>query len=681
MWCSFSCIFDTQTQPWGKTQGYELQHDHAYCLAGPKYFAAIKARLVELVSRYHMNSLNFDGMYWGQGFGCNLPGHGHLVGQGSETGVYSLERVVENKLDIFHALRQINPGIVLDLFICNEWSSPWWLTELDGVHTVAGDTLGCDIPSPWLRDELITVRDIQVFDEHRRLRRQFPLWGEDLYGSQVRKDHLIDGVNVTGEAMTARWEDEFVMAYPGRGAISPNGMCSDLEVLDQSRSGLKFLGGVGLWVRANEKLYRDAQLLGGEPVKREAYGYSHSDGAGRCLVALRNPWIEPRQFALTLDATLGLKPGDAQVFVNVVYPYRKTFAAAKYGATVEIPLPDYAVMLLEVRTTARQFAGAPEGQRWTVDDAGKLVTFDEAPLAAAATGRLTAIGEPKQMHLSGSVTVPAGARGEVQVILKPIVAGMPAPTASIDGQPAKLELHRRDRGGGSDGWALVSVPPGTHKVDVILPAQISVETGAWLVATYTLKGAPAGKPLPDATGLFPIFAPDEDRRVVTLLAPGRQALPIPPLPNDPNLMLSDMQAYCTEATVGFSHFGWDESGWPADRVLRIGKATYKKGLGVHAPAVASFALDGSFKRFTAEVGMHGVPPEAKGDKGKIGSCAFIVEGDGKKLFESPVRREGDPPLHVEVDIAGVRKLTLRTTDGGESNYDDLATWGDARIER
>jgi hypothetical protein len=196
-WASFSSIYCVPTHAWGKLQGYELQHDRSYCLAGPKYFAAIKERLEDIVREHRMGSINFDGMYWWQGYGCNQPGHEHLVGEGAEIGVFATERAVENQIEVLESLRRIDSDIVLDNFICGEWACPWWLKYLDGVHTVYGDTVGSGIPSPWLRDELITARDIEVFEE-RILERQFPLWGEDLYGTQVRRDHLIDGVIVNG---------------------------------------------------------------------------------------------------------------------------------------------------------------------------------------------------------------------------------------------------------------------------------------------------------------------------------------------------------------------------------------------------------------------------------------------------------------------------------------------------
>jgi len=682
-WTSFSPIFDTPTHTWGKTRGFELQHDACYCLAGPTYYHAIRSRLEDIVRTYGMNTINFDGMYWGQGFGCNRPGHGHLVGEGQEVGVYATERVVENKLAIFESLRRINPHIVLDLFVCGEWASPWWLTQLDGVHTVAGDTLGCGIPSPWLRDELITVRDIQVFEEHRRKNRQFPLWAEDLYGTQVRRDHLIDGVVVKGESMAARWEDEYVLALAGRGAVANHILCSDLRVLDESAGGLRFLGEVGSWVRRNAAPYRQFQLIGGEPIKRQPYGYAHGDGEGRSLVALRNPWIEPRTFTLAIDNHLDLGKKTGTFFANVVYPYRECIGPVSFGESIHVALQDYAVLMLDVRAADRQFQNVPENARWLLADEGTASVLDQEPLRRKGpVGRLLRKPNERSLQLSGTVIVPEESDGaQLMMMLQPDDGDVPQLTVKVDGVVTSAAFHLRTRRTGQDAWMLVDIPTGEHRVRIDLAGRGTGQVGAWLRADYTLTAPPASPRFVPQGDFFPVFASDKDRRLATLLPVGRYALPMAPLPEGDVVAVSDLRDRCVEAKVGFFHVGWDKSCWPDDPILRIGEATYRRGLGVHAPSVMAFDIGGAFSRFTAEVGLHGIPPEKKHKGSPLGTCNFVVEGDGKVLYTSPLLREGDAPYSVEVVITKVRRLTLRTTNGGDSNFDDLATWGDARVYR
>ncbi|MCL4694872.1 MAG: NPCBM/NEW2 domain-containing protein, partial [Candidatus Hydrogenedentes bacterium] len=613
-WTSFSPIFDTPTHEWGRTQGYELQHDSSYCLAGPVYYQAIRSRLEDIVSTYKMNTINFDGMYWGQGFGCNEPGHGHLVGVGSEKGAYATERIVENKVAIFESLRRINPGIVLDLFVCNEWASPWWLMQLDGVHSVAGDTLGCDIPSPWLRDELITVRDIQVFEEHRRLRRQFPLWAEDLYGTQVRADHLIDGVVVTGESMAARWEDEYTLALAGRGAVANHIICSDLGVLDDSPGGLQFLGDVANWTKRNAILYRNFQLLGGEPSQRQPYGYSHGDERGRSLVALRNPWIEPRTFELAIDEQLDLGLVTEPLFATIVYPYRESLGQVDFGATVSIPLRDYDVVLLEVRTKSRQFADTPEGLRWATDEEGVTRVCDTDRMNVLPAGRLFQDAGADGVIVHGTVDVPdACESAQVQLMLLPAHGEIQSPAVSIDGVESPVAFHERRRGSRQDAWALIDVPTGVHELHITVPGRGAGQIAAWLRAEYALL-ADNAKSIPAPEGdFYPVFDADADRRIVTLLPVQSFDMPLPPLPEGDTLGVADLRNRCIDSKVGFFQLGWDQSCWPEDPALRIGATTYSRGIGVHAPAHVVSDIDGAFTTFKAEVGLHGVPAERKSD--------------------------------------------------------------------
>ncbi len=674
-WTSFSCIFDVPTHAWGRTQGFGLQHDQAYCLAEPTYFEAISDRLAEIVSRFGMMSINFDGMYPGQGFGCNQPGHGHLVGVGDEAGVYGTYAVAVNQMRVFKRLRALQPGMILDLFICAEWASPWWLTVLDGVHTVPGDTVASELPSPWLRDALITVRDEQVFDLLRRQRRQFPLWGMDLYGNQVRADHLIDGIELSGEAMAARWEDELVMATAGRGAIGNHIVCCDLNVLAESDSGLRFLGEVGNWLRANESQFRHTALLGGEPRRGEPYGYAHGDGDGRCLVGLRNPGILPAAFALTLDESLNLGAAGPYQVVQV-YPYRYLHGEYPAGATVELPLEDYAVSLYEIRAGNRRWPDLPDG-RFTVAD-GRLTSAgpDAEPLAPVCDLRLP---DPAVPAIAGTVTVPDGWTGELQLqVVPPAETPGLAPTLTMAGDPVRCEVHFRRRGGPVDAWVLVPLPAGEHALELRLDCGLPVRFEGWLQLRREASFAPVPGGVPE--GLFPLPAGGAGRVRSTWPAlPACHALDAEPLPPGP-VYLSDLRARCVRAATGWGRVGWDQSCWELDDTLRVPGLTFEKGVGVHAPGRLEFALDGAPRTLRATVGVHPIPPERRHPEWPKGSVVFVVLGNGRELYRSPRLTELEQPVAVSVDLTGVTELALLVEDAGDGMFDDLATWGAARVE-
>ena len=265
-------------------------------------------------------------------------------------------------------------------------------------------------------------------------------------------------------------------------------------------------------------------------------------------------------------------------------------------------------------------------------------------------------------------------------MLLPEQASAPELRATVNGTPVQPAIHHRQRGATEDAWALIELPAGRSDVEILVSGNSSGLIGAWLVATYTL---PVTSTLNSTIGteLYPVFAADQGRRVATLLQPTAYTLPLPALPQDARVSLGDLKMRCLSAKVGFFHVGWNTSCWDEQPGLRIGQTTYEKGLGVHAPSRLVFDIDCAFSTFTADIGMHGVPPERKAKDAIAGSSVFIVEGDGKTLYTSSLLKENDAPQHVEISVKGVKRLTLRTTDGGDSNFDDLGAWGNAVVSR
>ncbi|WP_196777871.1 glycoside hydrolase family 97 catalytic domain-containing protein [Lentzea aerocolonigenes] len=114
------------------------------------------------------------------------------------------------------------------------------------------------------------------------------------------------------------------------------------------------------------------------------------------------------------------------------------------------------------------------------------------------------------------------------------------------------------------------------------------------------------------------------------------------------------------------------------RTLTTGGTRFGKGIGT-TPADEVFEL-GTCTRFDATVGVDDeVDGRVDRAAGAGGSVTFVVVGDGRVLYESPLRKSVDPALAVSVDVSGVKSLTLRVTDGGDGTSLDNAVWGDARL--
>ena len=128
---------------------------------------------------------------------------------------------------------------------------------------------------------------------------------------------------------------------------------------------------------------------------------------------------------------------------------------------------------------------------------------------------------------------------------------------------------------------------------------------------------------------------------------------------------------------GWGNLGRDTAAVPTDgragSPLKLGEKTFEKGLGHHAPGHLTFQLpEGRFMAFAALVGVHF-------QGGGRGSVVFQVFVDGEKAFDSGKLTDSDPPVEVQVPLAGARELQLVSTDAGDGYGCDMANWVDARL--
>ncbi len=141
------------------------------------------------------------------------------------------------------------------------------------------------------------------------------------------------------------------------------------------------------------------------------------------------------------------------------------------------------------------------------------------------------------------------------------------------------------------------------------------------------------------------------------------------------LFLSDAKA--RKESVGWgrparNHYYFDR--YVRDGVaLRLGGVYHPKGLYAHAPSTYTFDLGGRWKNFTAHIGLQEGVSE-------MGSGIWIVEGDGKELFRS-AKLHGTAYAKIEVDVKGVKALTLRIESGKQGNGNCWTVWGSPKVTR
>jgi hypothetical protein len=109
-------------------------------------------------------------------------------------------------------------------------------------------------------------------------------------------------------------------------------------------------------------------------------------------------------------------------------------------------------------------------------------------------------------------------------------------------------------------------------------------------------------------------------------------------------------------------FGFDKWGSLSDQYV-----FYKHGIGTHAPSREVFDINRTFTKLTTDFGV-----DTNG--GPQGSVQFMIYGDRKLLFSSPIMKRYEFPRHADVNITGVKTLELIINDGGNGNIDDHADW-------
>ncbi|MCP3803164.1 NPCBM/NEW2 domain-containing protein [Allokutzneria sp. A3M-2-11 16] len=116
--------------------------------------------------------------------------------------------------------------------------------------------------------------------------------------------------------------------------------------------------------------------------------------------------------------------------------------------------------------------------------------------------------------------------------------------------------------------------------------------------------------------------------------------------------------------------------------LSLAGKRFDKGLGTYASSQASYYLGGMCRSFAATVG---VDDEVLGmtwprPHNAVGTAAFSIYADGRRVYDSGIRTVGGPPGEVDLDVRGVRELRLVNHSAGDGNFADHADWAGMRVE-
>lgn len=100
---------------------------------------------------------------------------------------------------------------------------------------------------------------------------------------------------------------------------------------------------------------------------------------------------------------------------------------------------------------------------------------------------------------------------------------------------------------------------------------------------------------------------------------------------------------------------------------------FRKGLAIHSRTDLAYRIPTGFRRFEA---IAGIDAELR-DQGHV---QLIITGDGKPLFDAAISGS-DPPKTIDLDIDGVRRLTILVDFGENLDIADHLLLGNARITK
>jgi len=684
IWVSPSSVYPQATNlEWARAQGYETvlasedPGGRAYaCLGGARYQTRFKERIVDMVRRYHLGSIKFDG-YVPE---CSATDHGHAPG------ALSSEAIADGMVDVFLAARKANPSIRLRP-TCFGWNpSPWWLFYTNSVIGCYGDDAQYGrVPSPVYRESYTSSRDYYNLLLQGAYRSPIPTAAVEVLGivHQTQEPFMNDAV------VTVTRGHMFTPLY-----LNPKFM-SDYR--------WKQLAGLLKWARDNaDVLARTDQLLPASwrstelprtadagPMPREPYGYAHWKG-NRGLITLRNPWIAPQTFALKVGAEDAPEPphGSPRLSAVSLYPEPRLYGdALRLGDTLEVRLAAYETIVLSIgpRQTVKELpnvSGAPPSYvaATVLRQELKRVDLDtsEPALGPSWTSLLGDAPSAIRLRVDADVSV-ASPSAELLVLMEggENSPAMPVSHLKINGAEKPLDASPSDAGWAStmlpmpEHWTFLRAPlsqgPNAVSLDLLGGGdctRISVWVWATKPGSERLRHE-NGLPEPETISLdsVPLLEPTDTGTIVADAVRAER-----PVERIDGVFLDALEP--AAISQGWGTLQRNRSVW--ERPMTIAGKRYVRGLGTSSQSRIAYPLDGKYRRFQCWVGADGATSP---------SVVFEVWVDGHREWESGLMRRDDDAQWVDVDITGAGLLELVVGDGGDGINADHADWAEARLLR
>lgn len=338
----------------------------------------------------------------------------------------------------------------------------------------------------------------------------------------------------------------------------------------------------------------------------------------------------------------------------------ETWAKPLADGSVAVALLNRGDRAAEVATTARDLG--LRGRSFEVLD-----TWTDARTQSAGTVRAavpahgTALLRVTPSRVGGAPRLVAAPPVVTAVGTDDIAPTTDVLAAAGDELTASVTLHNDGSTAVRDPRVALGVPEGWTARPVGGTPR-TVRPGASATVSFALS-VPSGT----ATGGYDVTA--------AVSSPGGPALTTPPA------RVTVAPAPPAGADVALSRHPWVSatSGWMEPTVdqsvgggspLTVAGVVHPTGIGVASPSAVRYYLGGACTALTGSAGIDDVVGTV-GPEG--GTATFDVVGDGQTLWSSGTVERGTA-VAFDVDVTGVRDLTLRVGDASDGGYNDRADW-------
>ena len=369
LWLSPGCNFGARTAIHKLKAAGHRSLDPWMSMSHPLYMQKLEERMVELTEQ-GVSYYKLDGIF------------GHLVKRnfdiegfkGSEKELnkskYDDQKIqyltdgADRLIQIFQAMHKVNPDVYI-VISNGAWLSPWWLQSVDAVWMInAGDASGGSDRTGELvyRDGVyhgLVAKDNTQFPLHSIFNHE-PKKTTSKESKEAFRSYLYMNMS-RGTSLVELYIKPFVLKD------------YDWDVLAE---GL-------LWAHDIFPTFKRIKMHGGNPGKKEVYGYT-AWLSERGYVSIHNPSLIEKEYTITLDREFGLHPDSSNRSYHLSSPIASCTddlkASYSYGEVISLKLKPKEVRILNFDSEKRDWSQLKELQVRTKEDYVELVKSKLIPV-------------------------------------------------------------------------------------------------------------------------------------------------------------------------------------------------------------------------------------------------------------------------------------------------------------